>query len=119
MPWLFCSRVLFTYVFGNFVLVYINKYPILYVINIELNKILNSSTALCIATREAIRSMRENNVDGVIINVNSIFGHNVASKFPLCVYGASKFAVTALSKILKNELNNIQSKIKVTVSIFF
>lgn len=60
--------------------------------------------------------MRENDVDGVIINVNSIFGHSTAPKFPLSVYGASKFAVTALTKILKNELTNIQSRIKVTVS---
>lgn len=55
-------------------------------------------------------------MDGIIFNVNSIFGHGVTPKFPLCMYGATKFAVTALSKILKHELNNIQSKIKVTVS---
>lgn len=92
------------------------KYSFLTNISGHINSLM-FSTGLCIATREAIRSMRENDVAGIIINVNSIFGHNIASKFPLSVYGASKFAVTALTKILKNELNNIQSRIKVTVSI--
>lgn len=70
---------------------------------------------LCIATREAIKSMRSNEVDGHIIHINSIAGHRVIS-IPLNVYPATKFAVTALAESLKHELNSINSKIKITVS---
>jgi len=69
---------------------------------------------LCIATREAVKDMRTNNVDGHIIHINSIGGHGV-SYFPqLNVYAASKHAVTALTETLRQELNSISSKIKIT-----
>lgn len=72
---------------------------------------------LCIATREAVKNMRANNVDGHIIHINSVGGHKVPNIPNLNVYPASKFAVTALTETLRQELNSIGSKIKITVSI--
>ncbi|KAJ3651584.1 hypothetical protein Zmor_017614 [Zophobas morio] len=69
--------------------------------------------ALCIATREVIKMMREHEINGHIVHINSIFGHRVPS-FGMHVYPASKFAVTALTETLRQELNSIGSRIKVT-----
>ncbi|KAK5644451.1 hypothetical protein RI129_005751 [Pyrocoelia pectoralis] len=72
---------------------------------------------LCIATREAIRDMRTNDVDGHIIHINSIVGHTVPNVPNYNVYVAAKYAVTALTETLRQELRSINSKIKITVSI--
>ncbi|XP_018575997.1 uncharacterized protein LOC108914633 [Anoplophora glabripennis] len=69
---------------------------------------------LCIATREAIRDMRENNVDGHIIHINSVTGHQVTTFPNANLYPASKFAVTALAETLRLELLNLKPKIKIT-----
>ncbi|XP_018565970.1 farnesol dehydrogenase-like [Anoplophora glabripennis] len=69
---------------------------------------------LCIATREAIKSMKENSVDGHIIHINSIAGHKVYNVPCLNIYPATKFAVTALTESLRLELNSVESKIKIT-----
>lgn len=80
-------------------------------------KILNLNVlGLSIATREAVKNMRENNIDGHIVNINSIFGHGVFFA-GMNVYPPSKFAVTALTETLRRELNSVGSKIKITVSI--
>ncbi|RZB84924.1 adh short, KR, Epimerase, and/or NAD binding 10 domain containing protein [Asbolus verrucosus] len=68
---------------------------------------------LCIATREAIKAMRAHNVNGHVVHINSMLGHRV-SGFHLSVYPASKFAVTALTETLRQELNALGTKIKVT-----
>lgn len=72
---------------------------------------------LSIATREAIRDMKANNVDGHIIHINSVAGHQVTGFPKLNVYPASKHAVTALAETLRLELLNAKSKIKITVTI--
>ncbi|KAJ8959868.1 hypothetical protein NQ318_011603 [Aromia moschata] len=69
---------------------------------------------LCIATREAIKIMKENNIDGHIIHINSIVGHKVLTLKYLDIYCATKFAVTALAETLRLELNSLKSKIKIT-----
>ncbi|XP_031345842.1 farnesol dehydrogenase-like [Photinus pyralis] len=69
---------------------------------------------LCVATREAVRSMRKHHVDGHVIHVNSLAGHRVLWFAESSVYPASKHAVTALTETLRQELNAIGSKIKVT-----
>lgn len=68
---------------------------------------------LCIATREATKVMREQGIDGHVIHINSVLGHYNTKMFN--VYSASKHAVTALTETLRQELNDIKSKIKVTV----
>lgn len=72
--------------------------------------------ALCIATREAVKDMRANNVDGHIIHINSVVGHYVPKVKGFNVYPASKHAVTALTESLRHELNSLNSKIRITVS---
>ncbi|KAF5298285.1 hypothetical protein FQR65_LT09796 [Abscondita terminalis] len=69
---------------------------------------------LCIATREALRIMNKNNIDGHIIHMNSLSGHKIVYNSQSSVYPASKFAVTALTETLRQELNSIGSKIKIT-----
>lgn len=69
---------------------------------------------LSIATREAVRDMKANNVDGHIIHVNSVLGHKVILLPGSGLYSSSKFAVTALAEILRLELGDQKSKIKIT-----
>ncbi|KAF2894272.1 hypothetical protein ILUMI_11904 [Ignelater luminosus] len=69
---------------------------------------------LCIATREALKNMKTNNIDGHVIHINSILGHQNSKMREMNVYPASKYAVTALTETLRRELNSINSKIKVT-----
>lgn len=74
-------------------------------------------------TREAYRLMKRSNDYGMIINVNSNAGHKIP--FPSNpnishnVYHGSKFAVTATSEVLRQELIcQGNDKIRVTVNIF-
>ncbi|KAF2890338.1 hypothetical protein ILUMI_15835 [Ignelater luminosus] len=69
---------------------------------------------LCISTREAIKDMRANNVDGHIVHINSVAGHMIPNRPQMSVYPASKHAVTALTETLRQELNSIGSKIKIS-----
>ncbi|EFA04837.1 farnesol dehydrogenase [Tribolium castaneum] len=69
---------------------------------------------LSIATREALDQMMQNSIAGHIIHINSILGHYVAHVPKLNVYSASKFAVTALTETLRQELVALDSKIRVT-----
>ncbi|KAJ3618279.1 hypothetical protein MTP99_006295 [Tenebrio molitor] len=69
---------------------------------------------LCIATREAVKMMKANDIQGHIIHMNSVSGHNVPQSAKMNVYPATKHAVTALTRTLRQELNQMQSKIKVT-----
>ncbi|XP_072041943.1 dehydrogenase/reductase SDR family member 11-like isoform X2 [Amphiura filiformis] len=70
---------------------------------------------LSICTREAVKSMRERNVDdGHIIHLNSTLGHWVLPISTIHLYSASKHAVTALTEGLRQELREIKSHIRVT-----
>lgn len=73
---------------------------------------------LSIATREAVRDMRANNVDGHIIHINSVVGHQVTETPNANLYPASKFAVTALAETLRLELLSLKLKIKITVNVY-
>ncbi|KAF2895027.1 hypothetical protein ILUMI_11149 [Ignelater luminosus] len=70
--------------------------------------------ALCTTTREAIKDMKANNVNGQIIHINSVAGHKCPEIPNLNVYTASKYAVTALAETLRQELVSMDSKIKIT-----
>ncbi|KAF5288868.1 hypothetical protein FQA39_LY03747 [Lamprigera yunnana] len=68
--------------------------------------------SLCVATREAIKEMQKNNIDGHIIHINSVGGHTVLEDSN--IYSPSKFAVTALTEALRKELRDAKSKIKIS-----
>ncbi|XP_054989535.1 dehydrogenase/reductase SDR family member 11 isoform X1 [Sorex araneus] len=71
--------------------------------------------ALSICTREAYQSMRERKVDdGHIININSMSGHRVAPQSMTHFYSATKYAVTALTEGLRQELRDAQTHIRAT-----
>lgn len=70
---------------------------------------------LCVATREAVKIMKANKIDGHIIHINSVVGHKASYHQYSNVYPASKFAVTALTETLRQELNHLNLKIKITV----
>nr|XP_054112086.1 dehydrogenase/reductase SDR family member 11 isoform X4 [Callithrix jacchus] len=78
--------------------------------NIEVNVL-----ALSICTREAYQSMKERNVDdGHIININSMSGHRVVPQSVTHFYSATKYAVTALTEGLRQELREAQTHIRAT-----
>ncbi|XP_039741824.1 dehydrogenase/reductase SDR family member 11 isoform X3 [Pteropus medius] len=71
--------------------------------------------ALSICTREAYQSMKERKVDdGHIININSMSGHRVAPLSVAHFYSATKYAVTALTEGLRQELREAQTHIRAT-----
>ncbi|XP_034404480.1 dehydrogenase/reductase SDR family member 11-like [Cyclopterus lumpus] len=71
--------------------------------------------ALCICTREAYQSMKERNVDdGHIININSMGGHRVVSNADAHFYISTKYAVTALTEGLRQELREANTHIRAT-----
>lgn len=73
---------------------------------------------LALCSHFAIKQMREYKIDGHIVNISSVVGHQVI-KMPLPtfnMYAPSKFAVTALEKVLEQELAYYGTKIKVSVS---
>lgn len=70
---------------------------------------------LSIATREAVKIMKENKIDGQIIHISSVLGHYVAQVPNINMYSASKFAVRALVETLRQEFLKSNLKIKITV----
>ncbi|XP_077579217.1 dehydrogenase/reductase SDR family member 11-like isoform X1 [Stigmatopora nigra] len=68
---------------------------------------------LSICSREAYQSMKERNVDdGHIININSMAGHRVVPNSNVHFYSATKFAVTALTEALRQELLEAKTQIR-------
>lgn len=71
-------------------------------------------------SREAYQSMAKHSIEGHIININSILGHT----FPIAIgkvpsfniYPASKYAVTAITEGIRQDLIESKSKVKVTVN---
>ncbi|KAG7240793.1 hypothetical protein INR49_026380 [Caranx melampygus] len=71
--------------------------------------------ALSVCTREAYQSMKERNVDdGHIININSMSGHRVNHNSSAHFYSATKYAVTALTEGLRQELREANTHIRAT-----
>lgn len=73
--------------------------------------------ALCICTKEAMVDMLKNKVDGHVVHVCSITGHYVPYVPGWGVYPATKHAVTALTETMRQELNYMDSQIKISVSL--
>ncbi|CRK89701.1 CLUMA_CG003413, isoform A [Clunio marinus] len=83
----------------------------------NLNNVINTNlTGVVHCTREAVRLIKNSNEHGMIININSVLGHNIPfSGARLNVYPPTKYALTAMSEVLRQELivdNN--EKIRVT-----
>ncbi|NXP88079.1 DHR11 reductase, partial [Passerina amoena] len=71
--------------------------------------------AVSICTREAYQSMKERNIDdGHIININSMNGHSVVPQSVVHFYSATKYAVTALTEGLRQELREARTHIRAT-----
>ncbi|XP_053684942.1 farnesol dehydrogenase-like [Sabethes cyaneus] len=69
---------------------------------------------LVLCTREAYQSMKKQSFDGHIVHINSVAGHKVPPLPGYNIYSASKFAVTAITETLRQELRAEGTKIKVT-----
>jgi NADP+-dependent farnesol dehydrogenase len=74
-----------------------------------------------ICTRQAVKSMKTRDVNGQIININSIFGHKVNQAVPgnkpmNSLYPPVKHAITAFTECLRQELLYLQTQIKISVS---
>lgn len=74
---------------------------------------------LCICTREAAKSMKAREIAGHIVNINSIFGHKINTCVPGTrpvngMYPASKYAITAITECIRQELLFLETTIKVT-----
>lgn len=72
---------------------------------------------LSIACREALNVFKENDINGHIININSLAGHWIFDMDTIPFYNASKYAVTALTESLYLEIKRLKLATKVTVSI--
>lgn len=87
----------------------------------KLNEVISTNfTGLVHCTREAFRSMKNSNDYGLIININSVSGHHVPfigqKEHSHNVYNPSKFAVTATTEVLRQELIYMENdKIRVSV----
>jgi len=70
-----------------------------------------------LCTREAFQSMKSRNFDGHIIIINSIAGHSV-SYIPgwpsFNIYAPSKYAVTAMTEVLRQEFQREKTGVKIT-----
>lgn len=85
------------------------------------NIIDNELVGNIICTRQAIKSMKDRDVNGHIININSILGHKCNQAVPgnkptNSLYPPLKFALTGLTECIRQELLYLQTQIKVTVS---
>ncbi|XP_037931617.1 farnesol dehydrogenase-like [Teleopsis dalmanni] len=70
-------------------------------------------------TKRAFKSMKEHNFNGHVLIINSVAGHRVKNTTALKsssinMYAPSKFAVTAMTEIYRQEFNNLGTKVKIT-----
>ncbi len=67
---------------------------------------------LCLCTREAVKDMRRRGGEGHIFHLSSMAAHRVPPGSNL--YGATKFAVRALTESLRLELHEAELPVRVT-----
>ncbi|XP_070502063.1 farnesol dehydrogenase-like [Chironomus tepperi] len=83
----------------------------------KMNEILDTNVrGLAHCSREAFRLMKKSDDYGMIININSVIGHQLPfTGFSMSMYGASKYAVTALTETMRQEML-IQENSKIRMS---
>ncbi|XP_055843421.1 farnesol dehydrogenase-like [Episyrphus balteatus] len=72
---------------------------------------------LVYCSQAAFKSMKARNFDGHIVHINSIYGHKVPFRTAgqsSNIYSPTKHAVTAITEVMRNELINFETKIKIT-----
>jgi NADP+-dependent farnesol dehydrogenase len=86
----------------------------------KINEVIDTNLrGLVQCTREAFRLMKKSDDYGLIININSILGHYIPFMgMTMNVYPASKYAVTAISETIRQELVISDNK-KVRVTVIF
>lgn len=70
--------------------------------------------------REGFNQMKEHEIDGHIVLLNSVVGHNIPKSSPLGSFNiapATKFATTALTETYRQEFSNAGTNVKITVSL--
>ncbi|XP_076302429.1 farnesol dehydrogenase-like isoform X2 [Lasioglossum baleicum] len=79
----------------------------------DFRKILDINViAPAICAREYVKSAKKQNIAGHIINISSLAGHNADIVIvPINMYGASKYALTALAVELRHELSDTNIKV--------
>lgn len=70
---------------------------------------------VAITSREAIKIMQDNDINGYIININSVCGQYILDFPNLNMYHASKHGLRAMTEVLRLELARLGSNIRVTV----
>lgn len=75
---------------------------------------------LLVCTRKAYHLMSESNDYGLIININSVAGHTIPFvSFSMNVYSSTKYAVTALTESIRQELyRKGNKKIRIAVGLW-
>ena len=84
----------------------------------KINEIIDTNLrGLTQCTREAFKLMKKSNDYGLIVNVNSVLGHSIPFMgYALSMYAPTKFAITALTETIRQELVVAgNSKVRVTV----
>lgn len=71
--------------------------------------------AASICTREAVKSMKNRKVNGHIVYMNSVLGHNpILYDLRLNLYETSKCAITGLAGVIRREMRLLKLPIKIS-----